>query len=123
MPRPLMDRHELDEASIAPQVEVRRHAQRLDRRVVGMPARVQPVLEEGLDLVAGVAAGRQADTVDHDQVDGRRGWPGIAVRRQQQRRAIGEARTAINRQRRHPFHDKSLTYANRHGTTASPNTR
>jgi hypothetical protein len=60
---------------------VRRNPQLLDRREIGIGLQRQGIREQAVDPGPAVAAGRQADAMDHDQFGlmTRRSW--IAIRR------------------------------------------
>ncbi len=89
VPGALRARDELHQPAVAANQEMRRHAQRRDRRVVRVGHRVETVREEPLDPIAPELSRRERDAVDDDQRDrGIRG-PRIAVGRRDLR---GEVR-------------------------------
>src|SRR5450830_1698582 len=69
MPGPLIAIDELPQFAIASDVEVRRHFQAADLTEVGVGIPVQLVGEQSLDFVTAILTRRQADRVQHDQVD------------------------------------------------------
>lgn len=72
--------HELDYRTIAANEEMRRHAPRRDGGEVGVPCRIEGVRKKFDNRIAAELAGRQADGVNHQQVDLRTGRPLIVVR-------------------------------------------
>jgi hypothetical protein len=91
VPCPLAAGDELDEPAVAADQEVRRHAQRRDRREIRVRRGVEAVREQPLDGVAAERARRQRNAVDDDQRHGFAGGSRIAVRRAY---LPGEARAA-----------------------------
>jgi hypothetical protein len=69
----------LPKRAVASDQEVRRHLQAANALKVRVGIPVELVGEEAKHRVAAILAGRQADGVDHDQVDAscRRAWPKI----------------------------------------------
>lgn len=65
MPGSVIAADKLPQGAIAPNVEVRRHLQPPDLPKVRVGVPVQLIGEQGLDLVAAVLTGRQADGVHH----------------------------------------------------------
>ena len=81
MPGPVIGRHELHQRAIAPDQEMRRYPQLAQLIKIGVGIEVEPVTEQVGNIRAAEFAGRQADIVDHQQVDRAIGRPRVAVRR------------------------------------------
>ncbi len=69
MPGPIIEGDELDQVSIALDQAMRRNLEALDLGKIGMPGRIELVGEQLLDETTTIFSGRQADAVNHDQVD------------------------------------------------------
>ena len=91
MPRALAARHELDQRAVAPDEEVRRHAQFGDRREIRVCAGIEAVGEQPFDGVAAELAGRQRDTVHDDERDLARRRPCVAIGRRLLAREIRDS--------------------------------
>ena len=76
VPGAIVAAHELPQLAVASYIEMRGHLQAADGPEVGMRVPVEPVGEELLHFVAAIAAGRQADRMQHDEVDLRAGGRG-----------------------------------------------
>jgi len=81
MPGPALTGNVLDQTPVAPDQQMGRDAHRGDGREIGVCVRIEPVEKERVDPVAPEFARRQADIVDHQQVDRRLGRAGVLVRR------------------------------------------
>ena len=69
MPGPIIEGDELDQVPIALDQAMRRNLEALDLGKIGMPGRIELVGEQLLDETTTIFSGRQADAVNHDQVD------------------------------------------------------
>lgn len=79
VPSPVLGADKLPQASIASNIKVGGHFQVPDLPEVRVGIPVQLVGKQGLDLVTSILSGRQADGVDHQQVDACALRPGAEV--------------------------------------------
>lgn len=71
----------LDEGGVASNQEMSGYPQIGDGAEALISLRIEPIAEELLDMGPAELTRRQADSVDHDQIDTAVGWPGIEVGR------------------------------------------
>ncbi len=81
MPGALSARHILDELAITTNQQVRRDLLVSNLRKIRMHGWVEPVQKEVVDPVAREVTRRQADVMNHQQVDECIGWSGGLIRR------------------------------------------
>lgn len=91
VPRALGARHELYGLAITPDQKVRGNPDLTEGGVIGMGARIEPVGEKRFDPRTPEFPGRQADRVDHDQLDGAARRPLVAIGRSHVTHALGES--------------------------------
>ena len=92
MPGPFVKRHKLGDSPIAFNEQMRRHLQafQVSERVVGRF--VEAIGEQLVNKGAAKLAGRQTDTVNHQQIDSRLRWPVIAIEGWDKRRRLKDGR-------------------------------
>lgn len=79
VPGALVATDELDQLAASAHQKVRRHLQRGEVTIGWMSRGIETIAEQLLDRVAAESPRRQADVVDHDQVDRDAGRAGIVV--------------------------------------------
>ena len=80
MPGAIRKGDELHEPAIASNQEMRRYPQMGNGAKAVVSMRVETIAEQTLHVRSTELTGRQADSVNDDQVDTTVGWPGIEVR-------------------------------------------
>src|SRR5450759_4074820 len=111
MPGAIIGADELPEFTRAADVEMRRHGRAPDAFKVGMPAPVKPIGKQALHRVTTILPGRQADAMQHNQINlrrwrtraeiGRRQPSGKLVPAVAPKRRLGRQFRALHRTLRH----------------------
>jgi len=95
VPGPVRKRHELNQRPVSANQEMRRHLESADTGKILVRVPVQPIHEQVLDLGPAELSGRQADTMDDQQIRLRTPGPVIAIGARAKSRLLDETIVGI----------------------------